>query len=382
MKNSNYLIAMDSFKGSGSSKEIGTFIELGILDLYPEANVKVIPIADGGEGTLEAFECLENVRIIESTAHNSLGKLIPVKIGLMNNDSEAIIEAAQTIGLHLTEINYENAIKGSSFGVGEQIIQALNLKVDHIYVGLGGSSTNDGGIGMARALGVEFYDTEGKAIASGLHGIKDLETIDISNLDKRIFSTKFTILSDVDNYLTGEVGAIKMFGEQKGLPVSKLGEYDTWMNKYRTILKENFNFESQKIKGTGAAGGLGTALQLFCQSEQKNGIETILELIGFENLVKESDFVFTGEGCMDEQSLYGKAPMGIGTISKKYGKPVIVLVGGKKGNINSVYKQGITCVFPIIQEPSSLEIAIKNTKNNIIETTKTVLRCMDISVGI
>jgi len=374
---SNILIALDSFKGSGSSKELGSYTKQGVLEILPNANIKVIEIADGGEGTLDAIMSKKKGDTIELNAHDLLGELIPVRFGLLDGEI-AIIEAAQTIGLTLRKANKVCALKGSSFGVGEQIIQALDYGAKHIFIGLGGTATNDGGMGMARALGVEFFDKLGNPVEEGLVGLKDIAKIDLEKLDPRIKNTTFTILSDVENPLVGKTGAIYFFGEQKGLDINQLDKYDEWMSSYGGILEIEFSFNKKESIGAGAAGGLGAALQTFCQAQHKNGIEEILKLIDFEENVKQADLIFTGEGRMDEQSLFGKAPVGIGRIAKKYNKPVIALVGGKNGKLDSIYNQGISCVLPIVTQPMTLEKAIENTKAGVIETTKTVLRCIDI----
>ncbi|NLD18394.1 MAG: glycerate kinase [Tissierellia bacterium] len=359
MKAINILIASDSFKGSLSSMEVADSMEKGFLKTGYDINVKKLPVADGGEGTVSAVTTALQGVLKEFEVDDVFRKPTKASLGVLNDES-IILETASPLGLDKLDKCELDPLSASSYGLGQMILHALDLGAKKIYIGLGGSSTNDGGSGLASALGARLLDENGKSIRDGAIGLKDLKTIDIKNLDPRLNEVEIFLLSDVTNPLCGENGATYIYGPQKGVKDDELDLIDSWMKNYGEILEDLFQKEILNISGSGAAGGLGACLQAFGNAKMSRGIDKILEMIGMEEILKDIDIVFTGEGKMDGQSIFGKAPLGVAKLAKKYNLPVVAIVGSADKSIINVFDEGIDLVLDIINEPMELEYAIKN----------------------
>lgn len=348
------LLAVDSYKGSATSREVEDYLEQGIKRVLPEAHITKFPIADGGEGTVEALVSAHNGRLREVEVSGPLGNPVQATYGILGDDT-AVIEMAQASGITLVEQSSESAIRCSTLGTGQLIKDALDHGATKIMVGLGGSATSDGGVGMAKALGVRFLDAAGNPIPCGLVGLKDLTRIDVSAIDKRVAKTEFIALTDVRNPLTGSNGAVYIYGPQKGVPLEDREELDGWMRNYAALLEKTVERPVDKVAGTGAAGGLGAALLAFCGARIVSGIDAVLDSIDLGSAVKDVDLVITGEGRMDSQSANGKAPIGVAERAKRYGKPVIAVVGSRADNLGAVYDKGVDLVLSTVNGAMSLE---------------------------
>lgn len=361
MESPRVVLAVDSFKGSASSSHVEELIEAGIRRVLPDALVDRYPIADGGEGTVEAIVTALNGRIIRATVQDPLGAKIEAPYGL-TDDGTAIIEMAAASGITLIDQTPENALSASTWGVGDLIRDAMNHGARRILVGLGGSATSDGGVGMAKALGVRFLDKEGEPIPCGLIGLRDLALIDCSGLDPRIADTEFVLITDVTNPLCGSNGALCIYGPQKGIDASKVAELEPWMEAYAELLEQHVGRPVSSLPGAGAAGGLGAALVAFCDARVERGIEFVLDAIGLNEAIAGADLVITGEGRMDAQSANGKAPIGVARRARAQGKPVVAIVGSRAEDLDGVYDEGLGLVIPLALEPMSLGECIARTE--------------------
>lgn len=365
MKELVVLIAMDSFKGSASSEEIETWVAEGFKQAAPHSQIVKIPIADGGEGTVATLVKAFQGQLIEEVVTGPLGKKVRATYGLLDSKT-AVIETAAASGLYLTNQTNEEALTASTYGVGELILSAAKKGVKKIYLGLGGSATTDGGVGMAQALGVSFKAATGKSINPGAKGLKEIETIDISRKSSLLDEVEIIILSDVQNPLYGETGAAFIYGPQKGLNSQGQKMADDGLKHFSQKSLEQLKKDIANIPGAGAAGGLGAGLLLFTHAKIKKGVDEILRLLKLENLIQQADVVITGEGKMDQQTLNGKAPIGIAQIAKKYQKPVIAIVGSRSCDLKDVYEKGISLIIPLVLGPISLEEAMKKVQKHAV----------------
>lgn len=373
MENMKIVVAIDSFKGSATSKEVSEYIENGIKNICKNASIKKVPIADGGEGTVEAIvESISGKYIFEKVP-GPLGTLVNAKYGIIK-DNIAIMEMAESSGINLIKKEELNPFMTSTYGVGEILKSILDRGIREIYIGIGGSATNDGGAGMLASLGAIFYDCNDNKIGYTPMELKKLARIDLSAIDKRIFESKITVLSDVRNTLCGENGASYIFGPQKGASPKDVKELDDILRNYGNIIDNLLSKKYSINPGSGAAGGLGYALLSVCQAEFKEGIVEIMKLINLEETLKEADLVITGEGRIDNQSICGKAPVGIAKLAKKYNIPVIAIVGSSARNLEKIYENGIDLVLDIINEPMDLDKAIKDVKELLEFTGEKAIR--------
>lgn len=360
----NILVASDSFKGSLSSMDVAISMESGFIKSGLPVSVKKIPIADGGEGTVEAVIQAKGGKLEGVDVVDVFGKKTTAQIGILCNDT-AIIETASPLGLNRISKDELDPLNASSYGLGLLIKYALDIGIKKLYIGLGGSATNDGGAGLAMALGAELLDSDNAPISYGAKGLEHLSYISIDKLDKRLKETEIILLSDVKNTLCGKNGATYIYGPQKGIEKEQLKTIDTWMYNYGKLLGEVCRKDILEMEGAGAAGGLGGALLAFADSKMERGIDSILEMINIEKWLKEVDIVFTGEGRMDGQSIYGKAPIGVASLAKKYELPVIAIVGSTGDGVDQVYNHGINLVLDIVNQPMTLDYAMKNAKTLI-----------------
>lgn len=354
MDQPSVLIASDSFKGSVSSIGVADLVERGVRRVFPNARVTKFAIADGGEGTVDAVVRALGGSLREVEVSGPLGDPVRASYGLVSGGL-AVIEVAESSGITLIEQTSENAKRASSLGVGQMILDALDQGARRICIGLGGSATSDGGVGMAKALGARFLDASGEPIPCGLAGLETLASIDCSLLNERLASVEIIALTDVTNPLTGPTGAVYVYGPQKGVAAEELETLDGWMRRYAEILGRAVGRDVASIPGAGAAGGLGAALAAFCGARIERGIEAVLDIIGLEGAMEGVDLVITGEGRMDAQSAYGKAPVGVARRAKRHGVPVVAVVGSRADYLGDVYDEGVDLVLPIATGPLTLQ---------------------------
>ena len=392
------LLAIDSFKGSVSSAQAEEAVAEGVRRVWPDAQVATLPLADGGEGTLDAIAA-RGGELSTCEVAGPLGDRVPARMLVDDEHDSAVIEMAEAAGIGYSPCTESAALAASTYGVGELILRAVRAGAKTIYIGLGGSATNDGGAGMLQALGAHLVDERGCNIAPGLAGLEHVASIDLTPALRALNGARAIVLSDVENPLVGRRGALAVFGGQKGLPTGDaeaLGKYDSWMVGYGRLLDTAIaRARAQKllrapegartfgsvlgVPGAGAAGGLGAAL-LALGAELRSGVETVLDLIGFDERVRDVDLVITGEGNMDEQSAAGKAPVGVARRANRYGKPVLAVVGGRADNLDAVYGQGIDLVLPVCRRPMPLDQALdpQEATTNLICAGEAATRSYDL----
>lgn len=373
----NFILVPDSFKGTLSAIEVCNIMKSSIKNLYEDANIISVPVADGGEGTVDAFLYAlggEKKSVWVSDAFNEQKILAHYA---MLKDDIAIIEMAACAGLPLVKNRLEPD-KTTTFGVGELIIDAINSGAKKIILGLGGSATNDGGCGMAVALGVKFKDEQDQEFIPTGGTLSQIYKIDMNNIYSKIKDVEFISMCDVDNPLCGRLGASAVFAPQKGADEDMVKSLDEGLAHLAKIIKRDLHIEVKDIKGAGAAGGLGAGSIAFLQSKLTKGIDVILDTINFDELVSKADIVFTGEGKFDSQSLHGKVVMGVANRSQKYKTPVIVVTGAIGENIQEAYNKGITAIFSINKEPMEFSKSALKSKENMILTMENILRLLKI----
>ena len=393
------LLAIDSFKGSVSSSQAESAVAGGVRRVWPDAQVSALPLADGGEGTLDAVAACGG-EIVTCEVAGPSGKRVAARMLVDGEHESAVIEMAEAAGIGYSPCTESAALAATTYGVGELMLRAVHTGAKTLYIGLGGSATNDGGAGMLRALGARLVDECGCNIAPGLAGLEQVASVDLAPALQALGDARIVVLSDVENPLVGRRGALAVFGGQKGLPtddVEALGRYDVWMVGYGRLLDTAIaearaqgllrvpegarTFGSVLgVPGAGAAGGLGAAL-LALGAELRSGVETVLDLIGFDEHVRDVDLVITGEGNMDEQSAAGKAPVGVARRAKRNGKPVVAVVGGRADNLDAVYGRGIDLVLPVCRKPMGLELALdpQDAEANLICAGEAAARAYDLA---
>lgn len=373
----NFILVPDSFKGTLSAIEVCNIMKSSIKNLYKDANIISVPVADGGEGTVDAFLYAlggEKKSVWVSDAFNEQKILAHYA---MLKDDIAVIEMAACAGLPLVKNRLEPD-KTTTFGVGELIIDAINSGAKKIILGLGGSATNDGGCGMAAALGVKFKDEQDQEFIPTGGTLSQIYKIDMNNIYSKIKDIEFISMCDVDNPLCGRLGASAVFAPQKGADEDMVKLLDKGLAHLAKIIKRDLHIEVKDIKGAGAAGGLGAGSIAFLQSKLTKGIDVVLDTINFDELVSKADIVFTGEGKFDSQSLHGKVVMGVANRSQRYKTPVIVVTGAIGENIQEAYNKGITAIFSINKEPMEFSKSALKSKENMILTMENILRLLKI----
>lgn len=354
MPEPSVLIASDSFKGCASSLEVADLIEQGVRRAAPTARVAKLAVADGGEGTLDAILRARGAEPTVLEVTGPLGRPVQARYGLLD-DGTAVVEMAEAAGIGLTGRTSDDALAATTRGVGELILDAARRGARRVLVGLGGSATSDGGSGMARALGARLLDAEGSEVPEGLAGLRDVATVDVSNMAPELQGIEVVALSDVTNPLCGREGAVYVYGPQKGLPRERLAELDAWMAGYARAVARAVSCDFSEEAGAGAAGGLGFGLLSFCGARVEPGIERVLDAIRIDGALAGADLVITGEGRMDAQSAFGKAPVGVAHRAKKRGLPVVAVVGSRAADLGGVYDAGVDLVIPSPIGPCTLE---------------------------
>ena len=374
------VIAIDSLKGSLSSIEAGQAIAEGIRKADAKADVVIRPLADGGEGTVEALVCGMNGTLQHVKVTGPLGEPVVCEYGIIDETKTAVIEMSGAAGITLVPDTKKNPLYTTTYGVGEVIRDAIEKGCRRFIVGIGGSATNDGGIGMLQALGYGFLNKDGQQVPFGAIGLKELETITDTYVLPELAECEFKIACDVTNPLCGENGCSAVYGPQKGANPSMIREMDKWLRYYAALAREKFPKADLNEPGTGAAGGLGFAFLTFTNAVLESGIKIVLEETKLESYVKGADVVVTGEGRLDFQTAMGKAPVGVAGLAKKFDIPVLAFAGSVTKDATECNKNGIDAFFPILRGISTLEEAMKpeNAKQNLTDTAEQAFRLFNI----
>lgn len=349
------LVAPDSFKGSLSAMGVAQAMERGILSVVPDATVIKVPVADGGEGTVEALVCATGGRLIYEQVLGPLELPTIAAWGVLGDGVTAVIEMAAASGLTLIASDKRDPLRTTTYGTGQLIKAALDQGLRKIIIGIGGSATNDGGAGMAQALGVRFLDAHGAELAMGGAALARLDRIDISGLDPRLSEATLIVACDVDNPLCGPRGASAVYGMQKGATERMVTELDTALAHYARVAAKATGKDVARLPGAGAAGGLGAGILFFTEANLKPGIQIVLEACEFSTKVKDVDLVMTGEGRTDAQTAMGKAPVGVADAAAQFNVPVVCLSGGLGEGSEAVLSHGIAALMSIVPGPISLE---------------------------
>lgn len=361
------IVAPDSYKGCMSALGVAQAMERGIRGVFPNAEVRKIPIADGGEGTVEALVSATNGRLKQIEVTGPLGERVTAHWGILGDSQTAVIEMAAASGLPLVPAGKRNPRISTTYGTGELIRAVLDTGLRQIIIGIGGSATNDGGAGMARALGVRFTADDGQELPDGGAALTHLKHIDLDGLDPRLRESKITVACDVDNPLCGPRGASAVFGPQKGATQEMVAELDEALAHFSVIAQKATGRDVAELAGAGAAGGLGAGLMFFTPARLKPGVDIILEAVSFAEVVEGAAFVITGEGHTDFQTAFGKAPVGVAKVAKQFNIPVFCLSGGLGGGASDVLSQGIDAVMSICDRPLTLDACMR-TGTTLIES--------------
>lgn len=367
------LIASDSYKGSLDSESVAASIRKGVLRVFPDAEIKSIPIGDGGEGTVQALVNAMGGDYLYEEVHTPYGEIVKAKYGLLKNGS-AVIEMAESSGLALLHEGEKDVMKASSYGLGELIRSALDRGCRRIYIGIGGSATNDGGVGMSQALGVSFKDAKVSEVGTGARVLGEIEQIDLSGLDPRIRESEITVICDVTNPLCGPKGASYVYGPQKGASSSQIVELDRNLSHFADITEKTIGKDLRNESGAGAAGGTGFALMSFLNAKLLPGIQAIMNATNFDEKLQWADLVITGEGKIDGQSVCGKVIDGIASRAAKYNKPVIAIAGSLDKNLVDVYNAGVSSMEASVCRPMDLDEAMRDAADMVTDAAERVLR--------
>ena len=376
------LIAPDSYKNALSALEVAKSLKSGLQKVFQDAEFEILPMADGGEGTVEALIDATGGQIIKTRVHDPLMRPIESSFGVTGDGITAVIEMASASGIQLITSEERNPLITTTFGTGELIHAALDRGCRDIILGIGGSATNDCGMGMAAALGIKFLDQSGNSVGPGGGMMAEVTRIDMNGLDERIRETKIMVACDVTNPLTGPNGAAHVYGPQKGADPEMVKKLDSNLMKFSKVISEQLDKEVGKIPGAGAAGGLGAGLIAFLDGELVEGVPIIAAKTGLEEAVAKADIVITGEGGIDFQTQFGKTPYGVAQVAKKHGKPVIAVAGTIGKGIDELYSKGIDVVISILDSPMSLEEAIQETTALLEATGERIGRLLLLGKGL
>lgn len=371
-----FVIAPDSFKESLTALEVATAIETGFKRVFPDADYVKLPMADGGEGTVQSLVDATQGKLIECEVTAPLDDKVKSFFGLSGDGKTAIIEMAAASGLHLVPPEKRNPLLTTSYGTGELIKLALDLGVESFILGIGGSATNDGGVGMLQALGMQCLDSQDKPIGFGGAELANIVKIDVQQLDPRLQQVHIEVACDVNNPLCGECGASAIFGPQKGATPEMVKQLDAALSHFAEIAERDCGKQIRDQAGAGAAGGMGGGLLLLPSVQLKAGIQIVLERLHLIDYVKDADVVITGEGRIDAQSIMGKTPIGVARTAKQFNKPVIAIAGCLREDYDVVFDHGIDAVFPIIHQLGDLSDILKQGEQNLISTAQNVARVL------
>ncbi len=371
------VIAPDSFKGSLLSPDVAAAIADGVKRAAPRAEVVQVPMADGGEGTVQALVAATGGRLETVTVEGPLGEPVQATFGILGDGKTAVIEMAAASGLPLVPPDRRDPTKTTTYGTGQLIRAALDRGVERIIIGIGGSATNDCGCGMAQALGVKFYDSQGREIERVSGGrLLDVARIDASGRDPRLSSVRITIASDVDNPLYGPQGAAHVYAPQKGATPEQVELLDRGLRHMAEVIRRDLGVDVAHVPGAGAAGGLGAGLMAFCGADMRLGVELVIEAVGLEEKMAGADLVITGEGKVDEQTAFGKAPAGVARVARKLGVPVVAVGGAVAEQIEALWREGFAAAFCILRQPMTLEEAMapEQARRNLAYAGEQIVR--------
>lgn len=366
-----FVLAPDSFKECMSAEQACSAMQRGIEHIFPDAVCIPVPMADGGEGTVDALvTALNGQKEFCEVSGPLLHQKVQSEIGLIDAGQTAVIEMAAANGIHLLATEQRNPLLTSTYGTGEMIKYALNLGVSKIIIGLGGSVTNDAGAGMAQALGAKFYDEYGDEVSTGGGQLGRIKNIDLSGLDERLKHTEIIIASDVNNPLCGEHGASYVFGPQKGASLEVVQQLDGHLRHFADVIKTELNIDLRNVAGAGAAGGLGFGLMVFTHAKIQSGVELVIRETQLAQKIASADYVFTGEGKIDRQTKLGKTPFGVAQLAQALHKPVIAFAGVLGEGVNDLYEYGFSQIISINAAESDLATALKNGEQNLEMSAK------------
>ncbi|WP_312947976.1 glycerate 2-kinase [Superficieibacter sp.] len=374
------VIAPDSYKESLSASEVAQAIEKGFREIFPDALYVSVPVADGGEGTVEAMIAATQGQEYTAQVTGPLGEPVEACWGISGDGTTAFIEMAAASGLALVPPSQRNPLITTSRGTGELILQALEHGARNIIIGIGGSATNDGGAGMVQALGAKLRDAQGTDIGNGGGSLINLDSIDITALDPRLRECTIRVACDVTNPLTGEKGASRVFGPQKGATEERIIELDRNLDHYANIIKKSLDVDVKQVPGAGAAGGMGAALMAFLGAELRSGIEIVTQALNLEEHIHDCTWVVTGEGRIDSQSINGKVPVGVARVAKKYDKPVIGIAGSLTSDVGIVHQYGIDAVFSVLTSIGTLEEAFRGAFDNIYRASRNIAATLQVGM--
>ena len=373
------VLAPDSFKESMTAKEVCEAMERGIRKANSQIRCIHVPMADGGEGTMQSLVDATGGRVYSKEVVGPLGNNVVAEYGILGNGEIGVIEMASASGIHLVDSEKRNPLITTTFGTGQLIKACLDKGVKKLLIGIGGSATTDGGAGFIQALGGRLLDENGDDLSYGGGALAKLHTIDLSNLDERLKYVSVEVACDVNNPLCGKEGASYVFGPQKGATREMIEILDQNLSHYAEVIKEQLGKDVISKAGAGAAGGLGAGLMAFLDVKLKSGIEMVIEYANLEEKVRDADMVWTGEGSIDFQTQYGKTPLGVAMIAKKYNKPVIALAGRVGNDIDVLYDKGIDAIFGIMRGVTSIEEALVKGPENVEKTSENIIRLLNIS---
>lgn len=374
------VIAPDSYKESLSASEVAQAIEKGFREIFPDAQYVSVPVADGGEGTVEAMIAATQGTEYTARVTGPLGEPVDACWGISGDGKTAFIEMAAASGLALVPPAQRNPLITTSRGTGELILQALEQGARNIIIGIGGSATNDGGAGMVQALGAKLCDANGSEIGNGGGSLINLNAIDITALDPRLRECTIRVACDVTNPLTGDKGASRIFGPQKGATEAFIVELDRNLDHYADMIKKSLDIDVKNVPGAGAAGGMGAALMAFLGAELRSGIEIVTQALNLEEHIHNCTWVVTGEGRIDSQSINGKVPVGVAQVAKKYHKPVIGIAGSLTNDVGVVHQYGIDAVFSVLTSISTLEEAFRGAFDNIYRASRNIAATLQVGM--
>ena len=375
------VVAPDSFKGSVTALQAANAMETGLRRIFPAATIEKIPMADGGEGTVQSLVDATGGHFQTRRVLAPLGDEVDAQFGILADGETAVIEMAAASGLTLVPPDKRNPLKTTTYGTGQLIRAALEAGCRRLIIGIGGSATNDGGAGMAEALGVKLLDANGNPIPRGGGGLGTLAKIDITGLHPAIAETDTTdtvVACDVNNPLTGPEGASHVYGPQKGATPAIIETLDAHLAHFDAVLTQTLGKSFNAIPGAGAAGGLGAGLMAFLNAELRLGVDIMVDAVKLNERVKGASLVFTGEGQLDFQTVFGKTPVGVAKVAKAYDIPVIAIAGGIAEGAEAVYDAGIDAMLGIVHEPMSLELAVADASRLIADTAERAARLIAI----
>lgn len=379
-----FVIAPDSFKNGMTAKQAANAIKTGLKRIFPEATYTLVPMADGGEGTVQSLVDATKGRLLTAEVTDPLGKPVNATYGILGDQYTGVIEMSQASGIQYVTKTTRNPLKATTFGTGELILKALDQGVNRLIIGIGGSATNDGGAGMAQALGAELLDDSGQAIQLGGGNLNQLKQIRVTQIDPRIKKTEIIIASDVTNPLIGKQGASAVFGPQKGATPEMVQLLDQNLTHYAKVLQRDLGLDLANRPGAGAAGGLGAGLVAFTNATMKKGIDIVIEYSGLKNKAQNADYVFTGEGGIDFQTKYGKTPYGVALTTKAVAPdaPVIVIAGNVGKGIDELYADNaIDAIFTSVSGVKSLREALATGPHDVAQVAENIARLIKKGIG-